>query len=269
MKYFFITACPEIARYVSCHGASRIFVDLEINGKDARQGHLNTVISRHTFEDVAKIRASIGDAEMLVRLNPLHEGSQEEIDRAISLGADWLMLPMFDHAEEVAQFSNMIGGRTRFIPLLETPDAAQEIKEIVKIKGVDEIFIGLNDLHLALGMRFMFEPLTNGMVEKIAAVIRDAGLPFGFGGIARAGEGALPAECILGEHVRLGSERVILSRTFHRQSHTLDQLQQTMDFPAEIAKLNRHWSDFKHATQEQLENNRQRAHRIITGIIQP
>lgn len=39
-------------------------------------------------------------------------------------------------------------------------------------------------------------------------------IPFGFGGIARIGEGDLPSDYILGEHVRLGSTSVILSRTF-------------------------------------------------------
>ena len=39
-------------------------------------------------------------------------------------------------------------------------------------------------------------------------------MPFGFGGIARIGDGLLPAEKILAEHVRLGSSSVILSRTF-------------------------------------------------------
>lgn len=267
MKYFLITACPDIARYASRHGVARIFLDLEINGKEARQGHLSTVISRHSFDDVARVRSAIGNAEMLVRLNPIYTGSQEEIDRAISLGADWLMLPMFQTAAEVSQFSGMIAGRARFIPLIETPSAMQEIKEIVRIKGVDEIFIGLNDLHLALGMRFMFEPLINGMVDEMATTIRKAGLPFGFGGIARSGEGLLPAEFIIGEHVRLGSERVILSRTFHRQAATLDLLQQEMNFPEEIQKLNQHWRNFKHASPDQLESNRLRVNTIISGII--
>ena len=40
------------------------------------------------------------------------------------------------------------------------------------------------------------------------------GIPYGFGGIARIGEGTLPAESIVMEHYRLGSSRVILSRSF-------------------------------------------------------
>lgn len=51
-------------------------------------------------------------------------------------------------------------------------------------------------------------------MEYIANKCNKAEMPFGFGGIARIGEGDLPSDYILGEHVRLGSQSVILSRTF-------------------------------------------------------
>ena len=44
--------------------------------------------------------------------------------------------------------------------------------------------------------------------------IREKGLPYGFGGIARLGTGDLPAEKVIMEHYRLGSTRAILSRSF-------------------------------------------------------
>ena len=43
------------------------------------------------------------------------------------------------------------------------------------------------------------------------------GKRFGFGGIARLDEGLLPGRVVLGEHLRLGSGSVILSRTFNRE----------------------------------------------------
>ena len=61
----------------------------------------------------------------------------------------------------------------------------------------------------------MFEPLANGLVERVAAAARRQGLRFGFGGIARLDEGLLPGRDVLAEHLRLGSQAVILSRTFH------------------------------------------------------
>ena len=60
----------------------------------------------------------------------------------------------------------------------------------------------------------MFELLANGTVEKLTKKIAGAGLPYGFGGIARLGEGLLPSKKVIMEHYRLGSTRAILSRSF-------------------------------------------------------
>ena len=103
------------------------------------------------------------------------------------------MLPMFHYAQEVEIFCKMVAGRAGVIPLVETPQAAMRIDELVKVEGVSEIYIGLNDLHLGLGLDFMFETLTNGFVEHMALQIKAAGLPFGFGGVARIGEGLCQA----------------------------------------------------------------------------
>jgi hypothetical protein len=78
----------------------------------------------------------------------------------------------------------------------------------------------------------MFEPLALGMVDRVASAARRQGLPFGFGGIARIDEGLLPGRDVLAEHLRLGSNSVILSRTFHRAD-------QGDPFEAEVANLRR------------------------------
>jgi hypothetical protein len=98
--------------------------------------------------------------------------------------------------------------------LVETAEAAANIEEICKVQGVDEIHIGLNDLHLAYGQKFMFQLLADGTVEKLCKTIQDSGIKYGFGGIARVGHGLLPAEYIMAEHYRLGSTAAILSRGF-------------------------------------------------------
>ena len=52
-----------------------------------------------------------------------------------------------------------------------------------------------------MGLKFMFEPLANGLIDEVAHIITSAGLPFGFGGIARVGEGIIPGEmCAWGTH---------------------------------------------------------------------
>ena len=177
-----ITNDTELASYAEKSGVSRIFVDLEINGKFERQGHLDTLISKHSMSDVKKIRKAAPNTELLVRLNPFFDGSRQEIEQAISAGADLLMLPMFTTVKEIKEFSQIINGRAKFIPLVETAAAAECLADILMVDGVSEIYIGLNDLHRDLGLNFMFEPLANGLLDSFVEAIRQSGLPFGFGG---------------------------------------------------------------------------------------
>lgn len=107
-----------------------------------------------------------------------------------------------------------MNGRCKTTLLFESKESIEHLDEIIALGGFDEAHIGLNDLHLSYGMTFMFEPLSNGMVEQICAKFKEAGIPYGFGGVAKIGEGLLPAECVIAEHYRLGSTRAILSRSF-------------------------------------------------------
>jgi 2-keto-3-deoxy-L-rhamnonate aldolase RhmA len=123
---------------------------------------------------------------------------------------------MFSSAVELSEFAAIVAGRVPLVPLLETAGALACLDDWISAPGVAEVFVGLNDLHVSLGCRFMFEPLVLGHVERVATAARQHGLRFGFGGIARVGEGLLPGQDVLAEHLRLGSQAVILSRTFNR-----------------------------------------------------
>ena len=237
IDFMFITNDTELASYAESSGVQRIFVDLESMGKLERQGHLDTHISSHTLADVARIKSALTSARLLVRLNPLHAGSRNEVEHAIEDGADLLMLPMFRDAQTVRTFCELVDGRVPVIPLVETGDAARAVRQIAEIDGVSEVYFGLNDLHLDMGLTFMFELVANGYVENMADEVKSVGKPFGFGGIARVGEGVVPGEAVLGEHLRLGSSSVILSRTFHRKSQGVDDLKQKFDLVEELERL--------------------------------
>ncbi len=216
----YITNNPQVALIAEASGVDRIFVDLEYIGKSLRQGGMDTVQSHHTLADVKAIASVLTTAELLVRINPIHEATGEyistkdEIDMAISNGAQILMLPYFNTTREVKQFVDFVDGRANTIALIETPSAVETIDEIIKINGLDEIYIGLNDLSLGYGKKFMFELLTDGTVERLAAKARTSCMPFGFGGLAALDGGLLPGHMVLKEHYRLGSSSVILSRSF-------------------------------------------------------
>lgn len=220
LELMYITNRTDVATLAQRAGVDRIFVDMEYIGKDLRQGGLDTVQSHHTVEDVKRLRPILNKSKLLVRCNPIHEASEsycssaEEIDSIVEAGADIIMLPYFKTASEVEKFIKFVNGRAKTCLLLETAEAAENIDSILSVDGIDEMYIGLNDLHLCYGMDFMFQLLADGTVERLAEKIKAKGISFGFGGVARVGTGTLSADCIFGEHYRLGSDRVILSRAF-------------------------------------------------------
>ncbi len=220
LKLMYITNKPAVAEIAEQAGVDWIFLDMEFIGKDARQGGLDTVQNHHTVEDVRNIRKVVAKSKLLVRVNPIHDAlpnypsSKDEIDAVVNAGADILMLPFFKTVREVKQFVEYVDGRADTCLLLETAEAAVLLDEILEIPGIDMIHIGLNDLHLELGMKFMFELLSDGTVERLGNKIKAKGIPFGFGGIARLDSGSLPGADVLKEHVRLGSSMVIVSRSF-------------------------------------------------------
>ncbi|MGN0222436.1 MAG: aldolase/citrate lyase family protein [Muribaculaceae bacterium] len=245
LKLMYITNKPWVARIAEDAGVDWIFVDMEFIGKDARQAGLDTVKNHHTIEDVARIRSAVSKAKVLVRVNPIHPelpdymSSETEIDLAIEAGADIMMLPFFKTVAEVRQFISIVNGRVKTCLLVETPEAALLLDEILAVEGIDMIHIGLNDLHLALGMKFMFELLADGTVERLAAKIKAKGLPFGFGGIATLDGGAMPGSMVLKEHYRLGSSMVIVSRSFCNTDKVTDPDQVREIFTKGIADIRR------------------------------
>ena len=216
----YITNRPDVAKIAEKNGVDRIFVDMEYIGKAERQGKMDTVQNHHTIEDVKNVRAVLNKAELLVRINPIHEAteeycsSKEEIDAVIEAGADIVMLPYFKTIQEVYDFLSIVKGRVKTMLLLETKEAVAILDVILTMKGIDEIHIGLNDLSLSYGKTFMFELLTDGTVERLCRKLELAGMFYGFGGIASLGRGMVPAEMIIKEHYRLGSHMAILSRSF-------------------------------------------------------
>lgn len=220
LKLMYITNKPAIAQIAESAGVDRIFIDLEYIGKTERQGGLDTVQSHHALEDVRIIAEATTMAELLVRVNPIHEAtadycsSKEEIDTVIANGADIIMLPFFKTINEVEHFLAYVAGRAKTMLLLETPEAVEVIDDILELDGIDMIHIGLNDLSLGYGMKFMFELLADGTVDKLCNKFREKGITYGFGGIASLGKGMIPAEMIIREHYRLGSTCAILSRSF-------------------------------------------------------
>ena len=215
INLMYITNNTLLANTADEAGVDEIFIDLEIHGKEERQSGRSTVISRHKVEDISRIRSVLRFAKVLVRCNPVGAWTENEVDDILAAGADTVMLPYFKHKNEVELFLECVAGRAKTCLLVETIEALEGIESILSVDGIDRMHIGLNDLHIAYKSSFIFEPFANGRMEKACAVASRYGVDFGIGGISSIGSGLKPSpECLLAEHMRLGSTSVILSRSF-------------------------------------------------------
>jgi hypothetical protein len=267
MEFILITNNPDVARYAQDSGVHRIMVDLEIKGKRERQGHLNTVISCHNMKDIENVRKVLDNSKLLVRVNPVDNESQTEIDKVLSLGADIIMLPMFTTPGEVQNFINWSSGKAQACLLLETPAAVVRINEILKIDDIDEIIVGLNDLHLGFGLKFMFELLSGGIVEYLAEKISKTNIRFGFGGIARLGKGTIDSSLILSEHFRLNSQIVILSRDFYDGKMSYNAFREKIDLNLEIRKITEFYESLWLLSSSDLLKNKESLASAIREVL--
>ena len=248
-----VTSNPDSIIEAQEAGIDRIFFDLEYINKAERQRGRDTLILHNDIEDILKLRKIVTKSELLVRVNALYPYSKEEIDKAISYGADIIMLPMVIDAEDVRTLVKYVDKRAKVMPMIETAQSVARIDDILEIEGIDEIFIGLNDLHISMGLTFMFELLSGGIVEYLSEKITKKGIKFGFGGMARIGEGILPAECILAEHYRLKSSSVILSRTFRNE---VGENREKVDLISEVSKIRKQEEFIKTWKEEDFESNK-------------
>lgn len=257
MQFMMISNQPEVSRYVCERGVGRIFVDMEVLGKHERQANANTPIYSHRFEDITAIKKAIGDmGEVMVRINPVHAGTQDEVERAIGAGTDVIMLPFSKSPSEVEAFLGFVRGRVTTNILFESGPAIARARMILDVPGIDEVHYGLNDIRIALGADFLFESVAGGLLDWLCGEARTRGLSYGVGGIGRVGKELLPAEQVMREYVRLGSERVILSRVFHGEKPTVDELEAYVDFAAEVEALRKVEAQARRRTESGTDEDR-------------
>ena len=267
MKLMYITNQTAVAQLAEKAGVDRIWIDLEKIGKEERQPG-DTVKSNHTISDIREMRKVLQKSELLVRINPIYEGTKKEIDEVIDAGAQIIMLPYYKSIDEVKIFLSCVKGRCRTCLLIETKEAHQCLDDTLLLSDIDEYYIGFNDLHLSYKKKFMFELLTDGVLTDITAKLKKNGKTFGFGGVAKLGYGELKAEMILAEHYRIGSESVILSRSFCRDEKYNEEPQQfAFEFDKQVKMIRDYEEWLKKQPVVFFDNNYERMKQVIKTIV--
>ena len=252
---------PRLAGLADRAGVNRIGLDLEKIGKDQRQGDTPGWISDHQTAQLSTVRRALANGELFVRTNPIHADSRGEIEELLAAGAQVLMLPYFRTCHEVDTFVRLIDERAHVSLLLETGAAMARIHDIVRVPGIDEIHVGLNDLHIDLKLSNHFEVLASCIMDMMSEAVRGAGIPFGFGGVARRGDRSLPIapELVYAQYPRLGADRALITRAFILPDYT------QLDLDAELAEARRALNDWSTQSPAELEHAREQLRQAIRG----
>jgi hypothetical protein len=213
-----ITNDPQLALEADHAGVNRVGVDLEHLGKTERQAGHDARISPHGWNDLSTIGRVVHRADLFVRINPIHAGTESEVETALRLGATVLMLPSFERADEVVRFVSAVRARALVVILVERAPAVARIRDILAVRGIDEVMVGLNDLHLQFRVANHFEVLASPLVDMLAAEVLAKRLPLAIGGVGRVNDTSLPvpADLVLAQYPRLRATGAWIARCFFK-----------------------------------------------------
>ena len=166
-------------------GADVIQLDLEDAVPHAEKAHARTLVQKNA----ARVRR--GGADVVVRINRPIALAVRDIEASVCPDVDGLAITKTDSAShirildelvsELEEKQGMTVGHTRFIAMIETPDAFFRIHEIVK--GCDRIVaasIGGEDLALACNFQPTGEALLYPKQHMVIAASAAGIMPLGF-----------------------------------------------------------------------------------------
>jgi hypothetical protein len=88
----------------------------------------------------------------------------------------------------------------------------------VRVPGIDNVHIGLNDLTLSLKMSNRFAVMADPLMDRIAGAVLSAGIRFGVGGVGRVVTSddtlPIPSDLIYAQYPRLRATAALISRAF-------------------------------------------------------
>ena len=202
-------------------GATGVVVDWERWGKRQRQIGADTQVNEDTPAHLAAVRKAT-TGRVLCRVNGWGHWAPAEIELAVALGADEVLLPMVRRPDEVDAALDVVDGRCGLGILIETTDAVRRAEELLS-RPVSRVYVGMNDLMIDRGRVCLFEALVDGTVDHLSAVAARAGVPFGVAGLTVPDGGRpIPCRLITGALADAGASFTFLRRSFHADTADRD-----------------------------------------------
>jgi hypothetical protein len=219
MDLLVFTADPVRAAAVLDAGAAGVIVDWERRDKARRQEGQDTQINEDTAGDLAAVRSATS-GRVVCRVNGAGAWTRQEVELAVALGADEVLLPMVRTPDDVDLALDAVAGRCGLGILVETQDAVRRAAELAR-RPLSRVYLGLNDLRIDRGgVDPLFAPLLDGTADRVR---RAVDVPFGVAGLTLPDRGhPVPSRLLAGELARLGADFTFLRRSFWADTTGLD-----------------------------------------------
>ena len=207
--FLFSTDPSTIAESLAA-GVRGVVVDWERVGKRHRQAGADTQIGEDTADDLRRVRRET-PAYTLCRIDNKPELLAPQIDEALELGVDELLVPMIRSAAEAEDMLDLVAGRCGVGILVETRAVLDDLDDLAALP-LSRVYVGLNDLAIDRRRANIFEALVDGTVDEIRSHFS---VPFGLAGLTVLDGGApIPCRLIVGELARLGCSFSFLRRSY-------------------------------------------------------
>ncbi len=155
---------PEVAVCLARQGFDWLFLDGEHGGFGPAEG--------------SRTLAALADAVPCLLRVP--SADPDVLDDAARCGAAGLIVPHVDSADQAEAAVRAVRGRGLVVVQAESREAVTDIEALVRVPGLDAVFVGPYDLTASLGIPEQFDhPDFHAALDAIARACREARMPLG------------------------------------------------------------------------------------------
>ncbi len=193
-------------------GIDGVIIDWENKGKMNRQSLYNTQVNEHRSKELIIAREK-NISNIICRINGPQYWSVDEIEKAIDLGANELLVPMIKCQKEVEFILNQVRGRIDVGVMIETNEALLIADELDKMP-IHRFFVGLNDLSIQRKSRNIFLPFVDGTIDILRPKITKR---FGVAGLTHPSAGTpIPCKYLIHQMKKHRASFGFLRRAFYK-----------------------------------------------------
>ncbi len=232
MKFIITPASKADLSECIALGLKDIFVDFE--RRTSPDGIKNR--APNDFSVVAELREHFKDAIIYIRPDGEDIHDNLYLNGLIDLQPDCVFFPNAEDTSQIEYLSGLFAQKgAQFISMVESPKGFEVLRNILQLKSVYGVYLGLHDFSKSIHASTVFETAQQGYLDQLAKHARNAGKPFGFTTISSSFTNNMIIS-LMQRHAKLGSEMMLASTTRLKQV-------ENNDIKQSIAKLMHVYND--------------------------